>query len=77
MFCRHLEAHLMEIELAEELHACFLFAMLASYLQGKLWVVERRAQAPPSAVQVLQQPLLITILAVQAHLQTVILDDRV
>ena len=61
-------AHLLQTELTQELDACIELAVLASNLQGELGVVQGRAQRSPGTTQVVQQPLLVCILAVQADL---------
>jgi hypothetical protein len=62
-------AYLMQTKLTQELDACIELAVLASDLQGKLGVIQGGAQCSPGSMQVVQQPLLICILAVQADLR--------
>ena len=71
MISQALEAYLMKVELAQELYACVQHAMLASHLQRKLGIIQWRPQGSPSSAQVVQQPGLIPILAVQTHLHIV------
>ena len=44
--------------------------MLASDLQRKLGVIQGRTKGSPSSAEIVQQPLLICVLAVQTDLHT-------
>ncbi len=63
-------AHLVEAELAEKAHAGVEAAVLARDAQRKLGLVPGLAQGVPRALQVLQQPPLILVPAVQGHLDS-------